>query len=63
VCQPIASVSLDGRVVGDTPLTLNRIREGVHRLVLTREGYRTLEQTIDIRLGQVNAFQFTLARR
>jgi hypothetical protein len=63
VCQPIASVSLDGRVVGDTPLTLKRIREGVHRLVLSREGYRTLEQTIDIRLGQVNAFQFTLARR
>jgi serine/threonine-protein kinase len=63
LCQPKAKVRLDGRELGETPIRAERIREGRHRLVLYRDGYKTIEQTIEIELGRINPFQFTLARR
>jgi serine/threonine protein kinase len=63
LCQPMASVRLNGRELGETPIHIKRLREGTHRIVVYREGYRTVDKTIQIRVGQVNRFQFTLAQR
>ena len=63
VCQPYASVRLNGRDVGYTPVNLNKVREGEHRLVLHREGYETIEESVSVRPGQVNLFRYLLVRR
>jgi serine/threonine-protein kinase len=63
LCEPKAKVRLDGRELGETPIRAARIPTGRHRLVLYSDGYKTLEQTIEIGLGRINQFQFTLARR
>jgi serine/threonine protein kinase len=63
VCQPYASVRLNGRDVGYTPVNLDKVREGEHRLVLHREGYETIEESVTVRPGQINRFQYSLVRR
>ena len=63
VCQPYASVRLNGRDVGFTPVNLDKVREGEHRLVLHREGYETIEDSVTVRPGQINLFQYALVRR
>jgi serine/threonine protein kinase len=63
VCRPEARVRLDGEDIGSTPLDIKRIREGEHRLVLYRDGYRTIEDNITIRLGRPNLFRYALIPR
>jgi hypothetical protein len=63
VCRPEARVRLDGEDLGSTPLDVKRVREGEHRLVLYRRGYRTIEDNITIRVGQENLFRYALIPR
>ena len=63
VCRPYASVRLNGRDLGYTPVNLNKVREGEHRLVLHREGYETIEESVSVRPGQINLFRYSLVRR
>ncbi len=63
VCRPEARVRLDGEDLGSTPLDVKRVREGEHRLVLYRDGYRTIEDNITIRVGQENLFRYALIPR
>lgn len=63
VCQPFASVRVDGREVGYTPINIKRVREGEHRLVLYREGFQTIDETVAVRPGLINLFQYTLVQR
>ncbi len=63
VCRPEARVRLDGEDIGSTPLDIKRVREGEHRLVLYRDGYRTIEDNITIRVGQENLFRYALIPR
>jgi hypothetical protein len=60
ICEPYAEVRLDGEEVGFTPLNIDKISEGEHRIRLYREGYQTIEQTIQIRVREINLFQFKL---
>jgi serine/threonine-protein kinase len=62
-CRPEARVRLDGEDIGSTPLDIKRVREGEHRLVLYRDGYRTIEDNITIRVGRENLFRYALIPR
>ena len=47
-----ASVSVDGRAVGMTPVTLSTIAAGTHTVTIDRPGYRRWTTTIQITAGQ-----------
>ncbi len=47
-----AAVTLDGAAVGKTPVTLESVVAGSHRIVLTRKGYYPYESAIDLAAGQ-----------
>lgn len=44
-----ASATLDGNPIGTTPLKLEEVAAGDHRLVLSLEGYRPLQQAVTVR--------------
>jgi TonB family protein len=48
---PGASVWMDGRVQGETPLTVKDLRPGMHQLRLTLEGHAPAELTFDVPEG------------
>ncbi len=56
---PGAQVLLDGRVVGATPLTVQRVAEGVHRLVL-RAGSWEWSGDIEVRPGETRLIEMTV---
>jgi hypothetical protein len=47
-----AQVSLDGAVVGRTPLLLSDVRAGEHRVRLTMPMRRVWQTTVDVPAGQ-----------
>jgi hypothetical protein len=49
---PGASVFLDRRAVGATPLDLRDVAPGTHRLTVTAEGYEMWSETIEMGAGQ-----------
>lgn len=49
---PGASVFVDRRYVGTTPLTLARLEPGTKQLKLTADGYDGLERTVDLVAGE-----------
>ena len=46
--SPRATVYVDGRRIGETPIVDGRLSVGVHELRLERRGYRTIRDTIDV---------------
>ncbi len=48
-----ASVAVDGRAVGTTPLEELAVAAGIHRVEVKREGYRPWSQEIEARAGEV----------
>jgi hypothetical protein len=56
-------VTLDGRVVGVTPLTLPEVAAGSHAVRLQLEGYRTWSVSARVVSGQVNKVNASLERR
>jgi hypothetical protein len=59
-----ATVYVDGRFAGQTPLTLATIAAGEHRVQLARAGYRRAYGWSRSRLARVQQFtQLTAARR
>ena len=63
LCGPYASVRIDGEEVGFTPITIEKIEAGRHRLALYREGYETIEEAITIHPTILNRFQFSLVEK
>ncbi len=53
-----ANVTIDGRLVGKTPLELDDIKPGRHQLTLTKSGYRDFQTTFTI-TGQYGSFVVT----
>jgi len=47
-----AAVTLDGAAVGETPVSLESVAAGSHRIVLTHKGYYPYESAIDLAAGQ-----------
>lgn len=55
------SLTIDGRPRGDLPkLTAVRVLPGRRLVMVSKEGYRTFEQTIDVRAGQTLQLKATL---
>jgi TonB family protein len=48
---PGASVSLDGRAAGETPLAIKDLRPGIHQLRLSLEGHAPAELTFEVPEG------------
>ena len=46
--SPRATVYVDGRRIGETPIVDGRLSVGVHEIRLERRGYRTIRDTIDV---------------
>jgi hypothetical protein len=58
-----ATVSLDGRVVGTTPLTLPEVAAGSHAVKLELDGYRTWSVAAEVVSGQQKRVSASLERR
>lgn len=56
-----ASVKIDGRYWGQTPLTV-RLPPGTYEICLERDGYRPEYERVRIREGRTESFRFTLDR-
>jgi len=55
-------VVLDGQVVGETPLQLNRIKVGKHFVTVRRDGYGVKRRVVRIDRGQTKTLLFELQR-
>jgi hypothetical protein len=49
---PGAAVTIDGKPVGTTPLTVNDLAPGEYRIVMTMPGYRTLTTSVRVVAGE-----------
>jgi serine/threonine protein kinase len=49
---PGATVLIDGRVVGTTPLSIGDVREGNHAVRIERDGYRTWTSAVTVTGGE-----------
>jgi len=60
---PGASVSVDGRPVGTTPLTGLKLRPGKRRLEVALEGHETWTETVDVAAGETGRIEVRLEAR
>lgn len=58
-----ADVTLDGQILGRTPLTLRDLSEGEHVLILVRPGYLENRRVIRGRPGETGALRVSLTRQ
>ncbi|MBR7183292.1 MAG: SUMF1/EgtB/PvdO family nonheme iron enzyme [Alistipes sp.] len=58
----MASVAIDGKSVGETPLTLNNILVGKHTLTISKVGYTAYSQEISVVEGGVVDINKTLTK-
>ena len=57
-----AEVMIDNRPVGTTPLTLDNLQEGSHRITVSLAGYETAEETIYLEPDLNDSAEFTLVK-
>ena len=58
-----ARVTLDGMVVGTTPLTTSEVSAGTHEVVFTLDGHETARQRVTVEAGQEAFVQADLLQR
>lgn len=58
-----ARVVLDGTPVGTTPLTLDAVLAGAHRVTLYRSGYDTLTVDVEVRPGEQHVVERALTQQ
>lgn len=58
-----ADVTINNRYVGRTPLTINDLSPGTHRVVISMSGYRTVERWIRLRDNSISELDVTLEQR
>jgi hypothetical protein len=57
-----ALISIDGRELAPTPLTIRQLRPGTHTLELRLPGYKTWSQRITVAAGDNRRITATLER-
>ncbi|MGJ8677289.1 MAG: SUMF1/EgtB/PvdO family nonheme iron enzyme [Akkermansiaceae bacterium] len=57
-----ANVSINGQLMGQTPLYLNRIRPSLVNVTLNYEGYRKVNQTLDLKDNSSEKLSFKLEK-
>jgi subtilisin family serine protease len=60
---PGATISLNGAFVGFSPRTLTALRDGTYRVVLSKTGYVTYEETVVLRAGAKASVSATLVKK
>ncbi len=58
-----ATVQLDGRPVGTTPLTMPAVAAGAHAIRLELAGYQVWSASVQVNAGKVNRVTASLERR
>lgn len=58
--EPQTTVQIDGKNVGNTPLTLDTLLIGTHSLTLTRRGYDTLSSEFIVYEGKDNYYYYQM---
>ncbi|TVR05203.1 MAG: PEGA domain-containing protein [Spirochaetaceae bacterium] len=58
-----ADVTINNRYVGRTPLTVDDLSPGTHRVVISRSGYRTVERWIRLRDNSISELEVALEQR
>ncbi|MDP1829433.1 MAG: serine/threonine-protein kinase [Archangium sp.] len=61
-CTPIATVVLDGKPAGPTPLTLNELALGEHTVVLRAPGHHEQRRTVTLSAGEKLQLVFALEK-
>jgi hypothetical protein len=62
--QPWASVTIDGKALGERPIRSDTLTAGVpHRLHFERDGYMTFDTTVILRPGETRGLQVNMKRR
>lgn len=61
--QPPATLVVDGEPRGETPITLEGLTPGEHRIHLVKTGYQTLAETVDLAPGHTETVSFALQPR
>jgi len=59
---PYGTVSIDGVLIGDTPVVRREVEPGEHRIVISREGFRTDSTTATISAGNEVRLRRTLVK-
>ncbi len=59
----MAAVAIDGKSVGETPLTLNEILVGKHTLTISKSGYATFQKEITVTEGGTVDINPTLTKQ
>jgi len=59
---PGATVIVDGRAVGTTPMTVGDVRAGNHSVRITLDGYTTWSASVDIKGGEQNRVTASLEK-
>lgn len=59
--KPWADVTVDGRVVGQTPLEAIALAPGSHSVILTHPQYEPFTRRVEIRAGETTTIQLDLA--
>lgn len=57
---PYGSVYIDGKYIGDTPITGYSLPVGMHKAEIKRPGYKTIEKEIEIKEGEILQWTVTL---
>jgi hypothetical protein len=57
---PGAAVHFDGRLMGATPVTLEKVRPGEYRVVLSKPGYRDVSQVVVVKRRESLTLSFKL---
>jgi len=57
---PIAQVFLDEELVGVTPLELTEVAAGEHKLKVIKQGYKTAEESLSLKVGEEKTVSITL---
>jgi type II secretory pathway component PulL len=58
-----ARVTIDGRVLGATPLSAPGLAPGVHAVRLELSGYKTVTTSVTVKAGEAAKLALTLERR
>ena len=61
ISKPLgATITVDGRDYGQTPRNLTAMLIGRHNVALSKAGYETAQQTVDVREGETASLELTL---
>lgn len=50
--MPFGTVYLDGKKLGDTPISKNNVSTGKHKIIVKRDGFEDIEKTVQVKTNE-----------